>query len=65
MKRIVVGLALWLSAAIPANAKEPGLDPKMAYVLVDIGDLEDSVMKGADLPGAVTLGRYDPVKQDI
>jgi hypothetical protein len=63
MTRIFVFLAL--IAATPALAKDKGINPQSAYVLIDIENLEDSVMKGADMPGMVTLGRYDPIKQDI
>jgi hypothetical protein len=63
MKR---ALALSLIAlATPALAGTKALDPRSAYVVIDIGDLEDSIMKGADLPGAVTIGRYDSVRKDI
>jgi hypothetical protein len=65
MKRVAVGVAVALLVTAPVKAKEKPLDPKTAYVLVDIGDLEDALMKGAAQPGGITLGRYDPVKRDI
>lgn len=63
-------LMLWLVAitalAVPAAAssglsKVPSaLDPTKAYVVVEIGKLDDAM-----LYGTLVLGRYDPVKGDI
>lgn len=63
MTRVAMGVAVLVIMAAPALAKD--LDPKAAYVLVDIGDLDGALIKGSSQPGGITLGRYDPVNHDI
>lgn len=58
-------LVFAITVVTPVHAKKPVIEPGAAYVLIDVGDLEDSMMKGVDVPGVITLGRYDPDKQDI
>jgi len=54
-----------LLLAGPALAKTKEIDPQAAYIVIDIENLDDFMIKGTDQPGTVTLGRYDPAKQDI
>lgn len=61
-------LALWLAIAVPltAIAKDKiAIDPAAAYVLVEIANLDNAVLKGTTAPGALTLARYDPVGGDV
>jgi len=60
--RICVCFALIFGTS--ATAKEK-MDSRAAYIIVDIGDWEDGLMQGVDMPGAITIARYDAEKQDI
>jgi hypothetical protein len=66
MMRLV--LALWLAISMPlvAVAKDKiAIDPAAAYVLVEIANLDNAVLKGTSAPGTLTLARYDPVGGDV
>lgn len=66
MMRLV--LALWLAIAMPlvAAAKDKiAIDPAAAYVLVEIANLDNAILKGTTAPGAITIARYDPVGGDV
>lgn len=68
MMRFLNILALWLVLALPvtAAAKDKlAIDPAAAYVLVEIANLDNAVLKGTTVPGALTLARYDPVGGDV
>jgi hypothetical protein len=53
-------------APIAANAAKPvPLDPNAAYVLVEIGTLDDAMLKGVKMPGSLILARYDAAKGDV
>lgn len=61
-------LAFWLALVLPvaAAAKDKlAIDPAAAYVLVEIENLKDAVLKGTTAPGAITIARYDPVGGDV
>ncbi len=60
-------LAALTLAALPAvvAAKDRELDPRAAYVVIDIEDMENALLKGDEHPGDVTLGRYDAQGRDI
>jgi hypothetical protein len=36
-----------------------------AYVLIEVGSLEDAVIKGASLPGSIIFAQYDPDSKDL
>lgn len=59
------GTLLSLSPVAAHAAKPALLDPNAAYVLVEIGTLDDAVMKGVKMPGSLTLARYDAAKADV
>lgn len=63
MKRFAA-VILALMVATPIHAKNE-IDPSAAYVLVDIGDLEDSMFRGVDIPGTITIARYSREDKDI
>jgi hypothetical protein len=65
MIRPLLFVAVLLALPAAASAKDRELDPRAVYVVIDIEDLENPVVKGTHVPGAVTLGRYDPQAQDI
>lgn len=68
MMRFVRMLALWLMLAAPiaVSAKDKiAVDPAAAYVLVEIANLDNAILKGTSVPGALTLARYDPVGGDV
>ncbi|AHE52754.1 hypothetical protein [Sphingomonas sanxanigenens] len=65
MKRLIAAALLWLFATLPVHAKAPVIDPAKAYVLVEVGNLDDAMMKGTKVPGVVTLARYDAEKGDV
>ena len=61
-------LALWFVVAMPtaAAAKDKlAIDPAAAYILVEIANLDNALLKGTTAPGAITLARYDPVGGDV
>lgn len=59
---LVVLLTLLLWAPVHAESK---IDPSASYVLVDIGDLEDAMIQGANVPGNIVIARYHPADRDI
>jgi len=65
MIRLLLAVAALVALPAAASAKDRELDPRAAYVVIDIEDLEDAFVKGTDQPGEVTLGRYDPQARDI
>lgn len=68
MMHLVRWLTLWLVLAVPlaAAAKDKiVIDPAAAYVLVEIANLDNAVLKGTTVLGALTLARYDPVGGDV
>lgn len=58
-------LALALSSIATAAEKTEPLDPKASYILVEVQHLENAMLKGAKMPGVLTIARYDPVNKDI
>ncbi len=68
MKRWIAALLLALgSAMVPAaaSAKDFRIEPGAAYVVVEMLNLDDAMLKGTKVPGALVLARYDPVKGDV
>ena len=68
MMQLVRVLALWLALAVPlaVSAKDKIIiDPAAAYVLVEIANLDNAVLKGTTVPGALTIARYDPIGGDV
>ena len=68
MMRLVRITALWLALTVPmmATAKDKlAIDPAAAYVLVELGNLKDALIKGSNTPGVLTIARYDPVGGDV
>jgi len=65
MMRLLLVFAALLALPSVASARDRELDPQAAYVVIDIENLENVLMKGTEQPGEVTLGRYDPVARDI
>lgn len=59
---LVVLLALLFVAPVRAESMN---GPAASYVLVDIGDLEDSMIQGSDVPGSIVIARYHPADRDI
>ena len=55
---------LWL-AIVPASAKEVVIESGGSYAVLEIRKLRSPMMKGADMPGAITLARYDREKGDV
>jgi hypothetical protein len=61
-------LLVWLALSLPvaAMAKDKlAIDPAAAYVLVEIENLKDVVLKGTTAPGSLTIARFDPVGGDV
>ena len=56
---------LGLSPVTAHAAKPATLDPDGAYVLVEIGTLDNAMLKGVKMPGSLTLARYDAAKGDV
>ncbi len=59
---------LWLALAVPlavAAKDKVVIDPAAAYVLVEIANLDNAILKGTTAPGALTLARYDPIGGDV
>jgi len=65
MKRVSLAFAVLLALPSGASARERELNPQAAYVVIDIQDLEDAVVRGDERPGEVTLARYDSLARDI
>lgn len=65
MMRLLLAVAVLVALPAVASGKDRELDPRSAYVVIDIEDLEDAFMKGDERPGDVTFGRYDPQGRDI
>ncbi len=68
MKMTIGVAAVALVNLMPATAdaaKPASLDANSAYVLVEIGTLDDAILKGTKMPGTLTLARYDPAKGDV
>lgn len=67
MTRTISFAFIALASAAPAIAgdKTPLIDPAGSYVLVEVGSLDDAMLKGSSLPGSLTLARYDAEKGDI
>ena len=64
MRLVSLFMCLWL-AIVPARAKEAPIDPTQSYAVIEIRKLESPMVKGANMPGSVTLTRYDRAKGDI
>jgi hypothetical protein len=62
---IATGALMGFAPVSVEAAKAPALDPNSAYVLVEIGNLDDAVLKGVKAPGTLTLARYDAAKGDV
>lgn len=63
IRKLLLLIALCaISPALAGTLKKPPtqLDPAKAYVVVEIGHMDDAM-----LPGTLTLARYDPSKSDI
>jgi hypothetical protein len=65
MKPVLALLLLLAPSALLAAGKAPSIDPDAAYVLVEVGNLENALLKGTKGPGTITLARYDAVKGDV
>lgn len=62
---ISIGAAM-LVVADPAVARDKAaLDPTSAYVLVDVGTIDDAAWQGTHLPGSLTIAPYDRTAQAI
>ena len=64
MRLVPLLLCLWL-AIVPARAKEAPIDPAASYAVLEIRKLESPMLKGANMPGSVTLTRYDRAKAEV
>ena len=62
---LATGLFISLAPVAADAAKSEPLDPNAAYVLVEIGTLDDSMLKGMKMPGSLILARYDAAKGDV
>jgi hypothetical protein len=65
MKHVLAFLLLFAPSALLAAGKATSIDPDSAYVLVEVGNLENALLKGTKGPGTITLARYDPVNGDV
>jgi hypothetical protein len=64
MRTLALPFAIAL-AGPAAAAPTAAIDPKAAYVLIEIGQLENALLKGTKQPGTLTIARYDPMKGDV
>lgn len=58
-------IALTCAGTSTAAEKPPVIDPAGSYMLVEVGNLDNAILKGTSLPGDLTFAQYDAEKGDI